>query len=159
MDEDMMAVLLDPPPPAGIAVFASEGELREVLGDSPPQQQARPPAARPIPARPHAATCKPQQQHTLSLLRRVRVDASAIQPNRLNQQFSRVFHEMHAAIAFKVRSRPDLRARRYELRARRYDLGPRAPPSALRRCAASTTRPSSSGSVHVSRSPRTTSLS
>ncbi|KAL1504008.1 hypothetical protein AB1Y20_010423 [Prymnesium parvum] len=79
MDEDMIAVLLDPPLPRQLPLFASEAELRKTLQD------------------------RWTQQHTLELLRRFALDISSIQPKQLNQQFARLFHELESTIAFKLR--------------------------------------------------------
>ena len=53
---------------------------------------------------------RPAQHHVLEILRRVQLDVttssgqqSSGQPTHLNQQFSRLFHELDATLAFKLR--------------------------------------------------------
>jgi len=84
MDEDMTAILLDPPLPGDPLFFASEAELAAEIATEERRGVA------------------PTQQRLFSLARRLRLDPATIPANRLNQQFSRILHEMHAALAFKV---------------------------------------------------------
>ena len=85
MDEDMMAVLLDPPLPGDPTLLASEAELADAIA--------------PLEMRGIA----PERATLLSLVRRVRLDVANVAPNQLNQQFSRAIHELDAALAIKVR--------------------------------------------------------
>ena len=84
----MIAVLLDPPLPRQrqLPLFASEAELRRALTSRPQRHMAA-----------HVTS------HVLELLRRVNLDVASVAPNHLNQQFSRLFHDLDATLAFKVR--------------------------------------------------------
>lgn len=79
-------VLLDPPLPGEPPLFSSEAELAAEIAMH--ELRGVPPA----------------QQRLLTLARRVRLDPTTIPANHLNQEFSRLLHELHAALAFKVRA-------------------------------------------------------